>query len=132
LKTNISTPDRYLRLLTGLVAYGSSNNLKRGSLGKGLLMTLGAMKIAEGITGWCPLTYIFEQTGKEAPRGADARVTSREREERIAERDSSPVTVRHSATGKDRERRGEPASGGDENEHRAEPLPDHTHTDEDV
>jgi hypothetical protein len=58
MQQNIGMLDRYLRLLCGLVAFGAGAQMKRGSsFAKGALLTFGAMKIAEGVTGWCPIMH---------------------------------------------------------------------------
>ncbi|MBX5435607.1 MAG: DUF2892 domain-containing protein [Alicyclobacillaceae bacterium] len=59
MQRNISMFDRYVRLLSGLLLFGCASGMKRpSSLARGALLTLGAMKIAEGITGWCPVTQL--------------------------------------------------------------------------
>lgn len=58
MQQNIGMLDRYLRLMCGLVVYGAGAQMKRGSsFAKGAMLTFGAMKIAEGVTGWCPIMY---------------------------------------------------------------------------
>lgn len=57
LQPNISIVDRYIRLTTGILAVFESSKRRRSSLNQGVILTIGAMKIAEGMTGWCPLTY---------------------------------------------------------------------------
>lgn len=53
---NLSVPDRYVRLTTGVLAIASASSNRRQSwLTKTFLCSFGAMKIAEGVTGWCPL-----------------------------------------------------------------------------
>ncbi|MCL6627391.1 MAG: DUF2892 domain-containing protein, partial [Alicyclobacillus shizuokensis] len=68
MKNNISAPDRYLRLMTGLMAYGSASAMRRGSVGKSILMAFGAMKVAEGVTGWCPVTELVERLNRTESR----------------------------------------------------------------
>lgn len=60
MKPNIGTLDRWLRLTAGLMIYGSGLAQQRHSLSRYALLSLGSMKVAEGITGWCPL---LELTG---------------------------------------------------------------------
>ncbi|MCL6637371.1 MAG: DUF2892 domain-containing protein [Alicyclobacillus sp.] len=55
---NLGTLDRYLRLLGGLVLLASGASQRRPSLAKAALLGLGAMKVAEGVTGWCPLLQV--------------------------------------------------------------------------
>ncbi|MCL6631716.1 MAG: DUF2892 domain-containing protein [Alicyclobacillus herbarius] len=133
MKSNISTADRYLRLVAGLMAYGGASKMRKGGLGKGLLMAFGAMKVAEGITGWCPLTAIAEQVNRLTPTDGPPVTKARDRihtghERRQDERRSS---------GQSRDKHNEEESHESERGHSsrkgaAEPMPDHTHTDEDV
>jgi hypothetical protein len=58
MQQNIGMLDRYLRLMCGLVVFGAGVQMKRrSSFAKGAMLTFGAMKIAEGVTGWCPIMY---------------------------------------------------------------------------
>lgn len=56
---NIGRVDRYIRLASGVLLLASGLQRGRRSLGKTVLVSLGASKIAEGVTGWCPLTYLM-------------------------------------------------------------------------
>ncbi len=56
---NIGRVDRYIRLASGVLLLSSGLQRGRRSLGKTILVSLGASKIAEGVTGWCPLTYLM-------------------------------------------------------------------------
>lgn len=59
MQPNIGLLDRYVRVVTGLVIYGSGLQRQRGSaMARGALLSIGAMKIAEGVTGWCPLMHV--------------------------------------------------------------------------
>jgi hypothetical protein len=57
LKPNIGLLDRSVRLVSGLVVFGSAMQMNRQSVAKTALLTYGAMKITEGVTGWCPIMY---------------------------------------------------------------------------
>jgi hypothetical protein len=58
MQSNIGLVDRYIRIAGGLLAFGAGLGMRRGSgVAKAALMSVGAMKIAEGITGFCPLMY---------------------------------------------------------------------------
>jgi hypothetical protein len=55
MKQNIGIAGRYVRLVTGILALNCSvNTQRRNHLGRNLLASLGAMKVAEGVIGWCP------------------------------------------------------------------------------
>lgn len=58
IKPNIGTLDRYLRLSAGLIIFSSGITGRRSPLSRSVLTVLGAAKIAEGITGWCPLVAL--------------------------------------------------------------------------
>jgi hypothetical protein len=60
MKKNVGTVDAMIRLSLGFLAFGwgVSRMTRRG--GRGLLLTfLGAQKIAEGITRFCPLSAMM-------------------------------------------------------------------------
>lgn len=60
-KSNINMLDRYVRLASGLVLMGCALSMKRRSVvARSALLGFGAMKVAEGATGWCPLVYLAE------------------------------------------------------------------------
>lgn len=54
LKKNVGNLDAYLRLVTGFSMFGYGI-MKRSKLS----IILGSIKIAEGITGWCPILAIM-------------------------------------------------------------------------
>lgn len=60
MESNIGRLDRYVRLVTGLLALSSGSQLRRAPLTRTMLMSFGAMKIAEGVTGWCPVIQLAE------------------------------------------------------------------------
>lgn len=64
--TNIGTVDRYVRLAAGLLALGAGASMRRQSIGRMLLMSVGAMKVAEGVTGWCPLIHVAQSAWNQA------------------------------------------------------------------
>ncbi len=57
MQKNIGTVDQYLRLVSGTIALVSAVQTRRNPLAQAALTTYGAMKVAEGITGWCPLMH---------------------------------------------------------------------------
>jgi hypothetical protein len=60
-KSNISMLDRYVRLTSGLVLLGCAMGMRRRSvIARSALLGFGAMKVAEGATGWCPLAHLAE------------------------------------------------------------------------
>ncbi|WDL97466.1 YgaP family membrane protein [Alicyclobacillus sp. ALC3] len=70
MQNNIGTVDRYVRLTAGLLALGASFSMRRQSPGRALLMSLGAMKVAEGVTGWCPLIQLAQATSQQTTSAA--------------------------------------------------------------
>ncbi len=74
MESNIGMVDRYFRLASGLVLLGTAMTMrKRSVLAKGALLSLGAMKIAEGATGWCPLIYLADtMSGSNSSKGTGA------------------------------------------------------------
>lgn len=60
MQSNIGVVDRYIRLASGILAVGAALGMRRGRgsrIAKAALLSFGAMKIAEGVTGFCPLMY---------------------------------------------------------------------------
>jgi|GEM_PF-2546785 len=57
MRKNVGTIDATIRITTGLLglAYGIGKMSSRGGRTPWLLMTLSAMKVAEGITRYCPM-----------------------------------------------------------------------------
>ncbi|RIV28194.1 DUF2892 domain-containing protein [Alicyclobacillaceae bacterium I2511] len=56
---NINRVDRYIRLTSGIVLLAVGLQQRRRLIGKTVLLSFGASKVAEGVTGWCPLTYLM-------------------------------------------------------------------------
>ncbi|MCL6453099.1 MAG: DUF2892 domain-containing protein [Alicyclobacillus sp.] len=59
---NIRTSDRYVRLAGGLFLMASALTQRKQTLASRLLLGFGAMKVAEGIMGWCPLMHALGVT----------------------------------------------------------------------
>jgi len=60
MQRNIGTIDRYVRFVGGLVMLSAGSQLPRRLVGtKNTLTFLGAMKVAEGVMGWCPLVQLM-------------------------------------------------------------------------
>jgi len=69
---NIGVADRYVRLASGLFLMGSALTQRRPTIGKQILLVIGAMKVAEGVMGWCPVMHlagISETPAREAQSG---------------------------------------------------------------
>lgn len=64
MQSNIGTFDRYVRLTAGLMALGTGSTMRRPTLTRTLLLSFGAMKIAEGVTGWCPIVHLAERAAR--------------------------------------------------------------------
>ncbi|MFD1677338.1 YgaP family membrane protein [Alicyclobacillus fodiniaquatilis] len=62
MQQNIGTADRYMRMFTGILAIGCATTRRRrhSPFGNALLLSFGAMKVAESVTGWCPLQYVSQ------------------------------------------------------------------------
>ncbi len=59
MKQNIGMVNRYARLVTGILALNYASSLgKKRDLGRGLMVSFGALKIAEGLMGWCPAVEV--------------------------------------------------------------------------
>lgn len=61
-KQNIGVVDAYLRLFSGLSLLALGAGRKLGRTGSFLAVILGASKVAEGITRYCPVYDLFELT----------------------------------------------------------------------
>lgn len=64
LTPNIGLLNSFIRLTCGftMLAWGTSKLVKRPFSNTPLMVIMmGAMKVAEGITRFCPLTYLFEE-----------------------------------------------------------------------
>jgi hypothetical protein len=69
---NIGIVNALIRITCGftLVAWGTSKLVKRPLSNTPLIVVMmGAMKVAEGITRFCPLTYLFEEKMTEMTNG---------------------------------------------------------------
>jgi len=67
MQRNIHPADRYLRLAAGVASLSSAVYGRRQSaLTRALLAGFGAMKIAEAITGFCPMKASMERMAKPA------------------------------------------------------------------
>jgi len=77
IQQNIGRVDRYMRLVGGLVALAATGEVRRNPLARAALVTFGAMKVAEGVTGWCPLTHMVDSltSAQSQTSGRQARST---------------------------------------------------------
>lgn len=74
IKPNIGLINAFIRLTCGftLLAWGTSKLIKRPySTTPIVVVMMAAMKVAEGITRFCPLTYLFEERMEEMTNGND-------------------------------------------------------------
>ncbi len=88
MQQNIGTVDRYLRLTSGILILTGGLQMRRASLAKSALLAVGAMKITEGITGWCPLLSAFGVTTLE--EGSNAQSSRHKQDEN--QRSNQPAT----------------------------------------
>lgn len=58
---NVGPLDAYLRITAGLALFGWGVTRRQGGVASGLMMAVGAMRVAEGVTRWCP---VLELIGK--------------------------------------------------------------------
>ncbi|ACV58288.1 YgaP family membrane protein [Alicyclobacillus acidocaldarius] len=73
MQRNIHPADRYLRLAAGVASLSSAVYGRRQSaLTRALLAGFGAMKIAEAITGFCPMKASMERMAKPSGDPAEA------------------------------------------------------------
>ncbi|MCL6515351.1 DUF2892 domain-containing protein [Alicyclobacillus sp.] len=77
IKPNLTLLDRYIRLTGGLILLASAAGGRKRSLSRYALAGIGAMKVAEAVTGWCPLVQLAQATA-EAIQGDEAKETPRE------------------------------------------------------
>jgi hypothetical protein len=71
---NIGIVNALIRITCGftMLAWGTSKLVKRPLSNTPLIVVMmGAMKVAEGITRFCPLTYFFEEKMAEMTDGND-------------------------------------------------------------
>ncbi|GMA61859.1 DUF2892 domain-containing protein [Alicyclobacillus fastidiosus] len=66
MQQNISTPDRYIRMVTGLLSLGMASRRRASPMTRTLLWSFGAMKLAEGAIGWCPMQAVTELMGNQS------------------------------------------------------------------
>jgi hypothetical protein len=64
MKQNLSTPQAYIRICTGVALAGMaisklSNNPK--DLVACMMLGIGSMNLADGILKWCPLEHLMEK-----------------------------------------------------------------------
>ncbi|WP_407655168.1 YgaP family membrane protein [Alicyclobacillus dauci] len=60
MQQNLGSVDRYFRLVTGLVSLSCAARRRQSPMSKAFLLSFGAMKVAEGVIGWCPMQYASE------------------------------------------------------------------------
>lgn len=94
-KQNINIMNALIRITLGLtiVAWSTAKLVKRPWRDSYLIMTmLGAMKVAEGIVRFCPLTLLYERymQNDQKPNGLDPAEASRESMEGI---DPEPINI---------------------------------------
>lgn len=68
MKKNVGTIDAIMRITIGLtgVAWGTARMVHNPDRGLPMLVTLAsAMKVAEGVTRYCPMTAAFNTSSKE-------------------------------------------------------------------
>jgi hypothetical protein len=65
-KQNVGRFDQYIRITGGLTMLGMG--IRRDSP---FLMMMGSMKVAEGITRWCPMLHILGLSTKEEDMSQD-------------------------------------------------------------
>ncbi|EPZ43991.1 hypothetical protein N007_11885 [Alicyclobacillus acidoterrestris ATCC 49025] len=82
---NLSTVDKYVRMVTGLLALGVASRRRVSPMTRTILWSFGAMKLAEGATGWCPMQAVTERlTNQKSSRSSqsssrnDSRASSRQ------------------------------------------------------
>lgn len=77
MKPNLGLGARYMRTALGLTALTyASGNRKKMSFGNTLLVSVGAMKVAEGITGWCPMQYLTDKLLSQTSCGSQSKPSS--------------------------------------------------------
>ncbi|MCF8564503.1 DUF2892 domain-containing protein [Alicyclobacillus tolerans] len=70
MQSNIGLLDRYIRFTTGAFVLASAVQMRRNSLAKNALLLFGASKLAEGVTGFCPLLYAAGVRNPESEQNA--------------------------------------------------------------
>ncbi|MCQ6280528.1 DUF2892 domain-containing protein [Bacillus sp. EB600] len=90
IKPNIDIVNALIRITVGLtiVSWSTAKLVKRPWRDSYLIMTmLGAMKVAEGIVRFCPLTLLYERymQNEQNPIDSSATVTSRDSMEGLNE-----------------------------------------------
>ncbi|OIJ14166.1 hypothetical protein BKP35_08200 [Anaerobacillus arseniciselenatis] len=71
---NIGLLNSFIRLTCGftMLAWGTSKLVKRPFSNSPIIaIVLGAMKVAEGFTRFCPLTFLFEERMEELAKEGD-------------------------------------------------------------
>ncbi|HHY21793.1 MAG TPA: DUF2892 domain-containing protein [Bacilli bacterium] len=74
MKTNIGTLNALIRIACGLtmLAYSTAKMVRKPYSGIPFFIAMtGAMKVAEGIVRFCPLTYVFKQQIEEMNKEFD-------------------------------------------------------------
>ncbi|WP_258111428.1 DUF2892 domain-containing protein [Alicyclobacillus sp. SP_1] len=108
MEQNISTLSRYSRLVTGIVTVAAASSASRNRNMSLAMTSFGAMKMAEGILGWCPMMYVCNRLfGTEQSKGSASSQETRRNESQSATMHSSSQTTAASrqASPKDAPRR---------------------------
>lgn len=105
LQPNIGTLNRFMRMSAGAFLMATAMSERKHSVTRQAVMAAGAMKIAEGVLGWCPLTYVIdkvlspatngEQQGKHASREHESDRTSTTSE--MAQKSEDKTKMAHRA-----------------------------------
>ncbi len=78
MKENIGTIDSYIRLTAGFYLFG--RGIKRSS---DFLMIMGSIKIAEGITRWCPILHMLKMSTNRNKSSEEMQVSERQSDTQI-------------------------------------------------
>ncbi|WP_367307205.1 YgaP family membrane protein [Alicyclobacillus acidocaldarius] len=98
MQRNIHPADRYLRLAAGVASLSSAVYGRRQSaLTRALLAGFGAMKIAEAITGFCPMKASMERMAKPSGDPAEAPRKWMEKVSTTAENSVKQISVKQIA-----------------------------------
>ncbi|WDM01529.1 DUF2892 domain-containing protein [Alicyclobacillus cycloheptanicus] len=73
-------------MTTGLLALAGSAQIRRAPVARALMMSFGAMKVAEAVTGWCPIAQLTESVL--APKGSDAQPRANDAQEKEDPKDT--------------------------------------------
>ncbi|MFX4301958.1 YgaP-like transmembrane domain [Alicyclobacillus tolerans] len=76
MQQNLSIPSRYSRMVAGIITLAAASGGRKRGMMSTVAASIGAMKVAEGVLGWCPLMHVADRLFQEPSQSANAQATT--------------------------------------------------------